>query len=223
MQYEIKGAPLPYVEIQLNPGESLKCQGGAMSWMSSGLRMETKGGGLGKMFSKALTGESMFENIYTADAPGYIAFASSMPGNILAVQIEPGKDMICQKSSYLAATRGVDISIFLQKKLGAGFFGGEGFIMQKLSGSGLVFVEIDGSVEIKDLAPGEQIQIDTGYLAMMESTCTMDIQTVGSVKNALLGGEGLFNTVVRGPGRVWLQSMPVSKLVASLPLATPGK
>ena len=223
MQYEIKGAPLPYVEIQLNPGESLKCQGGAMSWMSSGLRMETKGGGLGKMFSKALTGESMFENIYTADAPGYIAFASSMPGNILAVQIEPGKDMICQKSSYLAATRGVDISIFFQKKLGAGFFGGEGFIMQKLSGSGLVFVEIDGSVEIKDLAPGEQIQIDTGYLAMMESTCTMDVQTVGSVKNALLGGEGLFNTVVRGPGRVWLQSMPVSKLVASLPLATPGK
>lgn len=223
MQYEIKGAPLPYVEIQLNPGESLKCQGGAMSWMSSGLRMETKGGGLGKMFSKALTGESMFENIYTADAPGYIAFASSMPGNILAVQIEPGKDMICQKSAYLAATRGVDISIFFQKKLGAGFFGGEGFIMQKLSGSGLVFVEIDGSVEIKDLAPGEQIQIDTGYLAMMESTCTMDIQTVGSVKNALLGGEGLFNTVVRGPGRVWLQSMPVSKLVASLPLATPGK
>ncbi len=223
MQYEIKGAPLPYVEIQLNPGESLKCQGGAMSWMSSGLRMETKGGGLGKMFSKALTGESMFENIYTADAPGYIAFASSMPGNILAVQIEPGKDMICQKSSYLAATRGVDISIFFQKKLGAGFFGGEGFIMQKLSGSGLVFVEIDGSVEIKELAPGEQIQIDTGYLAMMESTCTMDVQTVGSVKNALLGGEGLFNTVVRGPGRVWLQSMPVSKLVASLPLATPGK
>lgn len=223
MQYEIKGAPLPYVEIQLNPGESLKCQGGAMSWMSSGLRMETKGGGLGKMFSKALTGESMFENIYTADAPGYIAFASSMPGNILAVQIEPGKDMICQKSAYLAATRGVDISIFFQKKLGAGFFGGEGFIMQKLSGSGLVFVEIDGSVEIKDLAPGEQIQIDTGYLAMMESTCTMDVQTVGSVKNALLGGEGLFNTVVRGPGRVWLQSMPVSKLVASLPLATPGK
>ncbi|MBQ4244077.1 MAG: TIGR00266 family protein [Clostridia bacterium] len=223
MQYEIKGAPLPYVEIQLNPGESLKCQGGAMSWMSSGLRMETKGGGLGKMFSKALTGESMFENIYTADAPGYIAFASSMPGNILAVQIEPGKDMICQKSAYLAATRGVDISIFFQKKLGAGFFGGEGFIMQRLSGSGLVFVEIDGSVEIKDLAPGEQIQIDTGYLAMMESTCTMDVQTVGSVKNALLGGEGLFNTVVRGPGRVWLQSMPVSKLVASLPLATPGK
>ncbi len=223
MQYEIKGAPLPYVEIQLNPGESLKCQGGAMSWMSSGLRMETKGGGLGKMFSKALTGESMFENIYTADAPGYIAFASSMPGNILAVQIEPGKDMICQKSAYLAATRGVDISIFFQKKLGAGFFGGEGFIMQKLSGSGLVFVEIDGSVEIKELAPGEQIQIDTGYLAMMESTCTMDVQTVGSVKNALLGGEGLFNTVVRGPGRVWLQSMPVSKLVASLPLATPGK
>ena len=223
MQYQIKGSPLPYVEINLEQGEQLKCQRGAMSWMSAGIEMSTRGGGLGRMFSKALTGESMFENIYTARAPGYIAFASSLPGNILPVTIEPGRDVICQKSAYLAATTGVDISIFFHRKLGAGFFGGEGFIMQRLSGNGLAFVEIDGSVEVKELAPGESIYIDTGYLAMMDSTCSMDIQTVGSVKNAILGGEGIFNTVVRGPGKVYLQSMPVSKLSASLYMPQAGK
>ena len=194
-----------------------------MSWMSAGIDMNTQGGGLGKMFTKALTGESLFENIYTARAPGYIAFASSLPGNILPVQIEPGRDIICQKSAYLAATTGVDISIFFHKKIGAGFFGGEGFIMQRLSGRGLAFVEIDGSVEVKELAAGETLFIDTGYLAMMDATCSMDIQTVGSVKNAILGGEGIFNTVVRGPGKVYLQSMPVSKLSASLYVPQAGK
>ena len=223
MQYQVKGEPLPYVEINLEPGEQVKCQRGAMSWMSAGIDMNTQGGGLGKMFTKALTGESMFENIYTARAPGYIAFASSLPGNILPVQIEPGRDIICQKSAYLAATTGVDISIFFHKKIGAGFFGGEGFIMQRLSGRGLAFVEIDGSVEVKELAAGETLFIDTGYLAMMDATCSMDIQTVGSVKNAILGGEGIFNTVVRGPGKVYLQSMPVSKLSASLYVPQAGK
>ena len=214
MQYQVKGEPLPYVEINLEAGEQIKCQRGAMSWMSAGIEMNTRGGGIGKMFSKAITGESVFENVYTARTPGYIAFASSLPGNILAVPVEHGKDIICQKSAYLAATTGVDISIFFHKRLGAGFFGGEGFIMQRLSGNGLAFVEIDGSVEVKELAAGESLYIDTGYLAMMDSTCSMDIQTVGSVKNAILGGEGIFNTVVRGPGRVFLQSMPVAKLQA---------
>ena len=194
-----------------------------MSWMSVGIEMNTRGGGIGKMFSKAITGESVFENVYTARTPGYIAFASSLPGNILAVPEEHGKDIICQKSAYLAATTGVDISIFFHKRLGAGFFGGEGFIMQRLSGNGLAFVEIDGSVEVKELAAGESLYIDTGYLAMMDSTCSMDIQAVGSVKNAILGGEGIFNTVVRGPGRVFLQSMPVAKLSASLYMPQAGK
>ncbi|MBR0120787.1 MAG: TIGR00266 family protein [Clostridia bacterium] len=223
MQYQVKGEPLPYVEINLEAGEQIKCQRGAMSWMSAGIEMNTRGGGIGKMFSKAITGESVFENVYTARTPGYIAFASSLPGNILAVPVEHGKDIICQKSAYLAATTGVDISIFFHKRLGAGFFGGEGFIMQRLSGNGLAFVEIDGSVEVKELAAGESLYIDTGYLAMMDSTCSMDIQTVGSVKNAILGGEGIFNTVVRGPGRVFLQSMPVSKLSASLYMPQAGK
>ena len=223
MQYQVKGEPLPYVEINLEAGEQVKCQRGAMSWMSAGIEMNTRGGGIGKMFSKAITGESVFENVYTARTPGYIAFASSLPGNILAVPVEHGKDIICQKSAYLAATTGVDISIFFHKRLGAGFFGGEGFIMQRLSGNGLAFVEIDGSVEVKELAAGEPLYIDTGYLAMMDSTCSMDIQTVGSVKNAILGGEGIFNTVVRGPGRVFLQSMPVAKLSASLYMPQAGK
>ena len=206
---------MPVVEITLESGESVKCEGGSMSWMTPNLKMETSGGGLGKMFSKVITGESLFQNKYTATGgPGLIAFASSVPGNIIAVEIEPGKEIICQKSSFLAATPGVDVSIFFQRKLGAGFFGGEGFIMQKISGTGIVFLELDGSVETKMLGAGEQIVLDTGYLAMMDATCSMDIKSVGGVKNAIFGGEGLFNTVVTGPGKVTLQTMPVAKLAA---------
>ncbi len=221
MNYTIKGNTLPYVEVTLNEGESIKCEGGSMSWMSPNLKMETKGGGIGKMFSKAFTGESMFHNKYTCTSgTGMIAFASSFPGQIMALNIEPGKEVICQKSAFLASTEGVERSVFFQKKLGAGFFGGEGFIMQKLTGRGVAFVEIDGSVEIKELAAGEQIIIDTGYMALMDSTCSMDIKSVGGVKNSLLGGEGLFNTVVTGPGKVYLQSMPFSKLAGMISINT---
>ncbi len=217
MNYTIKGENLPFVEVELSQGESIKCEGGSMSWMTPNLSMKTSGGGVGKMFSKLVSGESLFSNVYTAEnGPGMIAFASSFPGKIIAVNVEPGKDVICQKSAYLASTTGVDLSIFFQKKLGAGFFGGEGFIMQKLSGSGLAFVEIDGSVEVKTLGAGESIVVDTGYLAMMDGTCRMDIKTTGSAKNAIFGGEGLFNTVVTGPGNVYLQSMPASRLYASI-------
>lgn len=221
MNYTIKGNTLPYVEVTLNEGESIKCEGGSMSWMSPNLKMETKGGGIGKMFSKAFTGESIFHNKYTCTSgTGMIAFASSFPGQIMALNIEPGKEIICQKSAFLASTEGVERSVFFQKKLGAGFFGGEGFIMQKLTGRGVAFVEIDGSVEIKELAAGEQIIIDTGYMALMDSTCSMDIKSVGGVKNSLLGGEGLFNTVVTGPGKVYLQSMPFSKLAGMISINT---
>lgn len=217
MNYEVKGTPLPVVEISLDAGESIICEGGAMSWMSSNMQMETSGGGLGKMFSKALSGEKMFQNRYTAvEQPGTIAFASSFPGNIIAVEIEPGKEVICQKSAFLCATSGVDLSIHFQKKLGAGVFGGEGFIMQRLFGQGMAFLEIDGSVVEKELAAGEQIIIDTGYLAMMDGTCSMDVQTVKGIKNIMLGGEGLFNTVVTGPGKVALQTMPAYQVAGSL-------
>ena len=217
MRYEIKGSPLPVVEWTLEAGESIICEGGSMSWMSANMQMETSGGGIGKMFSKAISGEKLFHNKYTATgSSGIIAFASSFPGNILAVEIAPGKEIVCQKSAFLAATPGVDVSIFFQKKLGSGFFGGEGFIMQKISGQGIVFLEIDGYVETKELAPGEQIVIDTGYLAMMSATCSMDVQMVKGVKNVFLGGEGLFNTVVTGPGTISLQTMPAYQVANSI-------
>ena len=217
MQYQIKGTPLPVVECSLQPGESMVCEAGSMSWMSANMHMETSGGGLGKMFSKAFSGEKMFQNIYTAEGgPGVIAFASSFPGNIMAIEVGPGKEIVCQKSAFLASTPGVQLSIFFNKKVGAGLFGGEGFIMQKLSGNGLAFIEIDGSVVEKTLAPGEQIVIDTGYLAMMDASCSIDVVTVKGVKNALLGGEGLFNTIVTGPGRVYLQTMPASAVAGAV-------
>lgn len=217
MQYEIKGTPLPVVECTLDAGESIICESGAMSWMTDNMQMETSGGGLGKMFSKALSGENMFQNRYTAQGkPGSIAFASSFPGDIIAVDIRPGQEVICQKSAFLASTSGVELSIFFQKKLGSGFFGGEGFIMQKLSGNGTAFLEIDGSVITKELAAGEKITIDTGYLAMMDGTCSMDIVTVKGIKNKFLGGEGFFNTVVTGPGRVSLQTMPAVQVASVL-------
>ena len=213
MNYEIKGETLPYVEITLQQGESIKCEGGSMCWMSPNLKMDTHGGGIGKMFSKVISGESMFHNTYTCESgSGLIAFPSSFPGKIIALNIEPGKEIICQKSAFLASTSGVERTVFFQKKLGAGFFGGEGFIMQKLSGNGIAFVEIDGSVEVKTLGAGQSIIVDTGYLALMDASCSMNIKSVGGVKNSLLGGEGLFNTVVNGPGNVYLQSMPFSKL-----------
>jgi len=217
MKYQIKGAPLPVVECVLENGEAMQCEGGSMSWMSANVEMETSGGGLGKMFSKAFTGEKLFQNTYTAHGgQGYIAFASSFPGDIIAVEVTPGHDVICQKSAYLASTPGVELSVFFQKKVGAGFFGGEGFIMQRISGNGLVFLEIDGSVEYKTLAPGEQIVVDTGYLAMIDASCSIDIQSVKGVKNVLFGGEGLFNTVVTGPGRVCLQTMPIPGVAKAL-------
>lgn len=217
MKYEVKGTPLPVVECTLEPDESMICEGGAMSWMTANMQMETTSGGIGKMFSKAFSGERLFQNRYTATGGvGSIAFASSFPGNIIAVEIGPGKEVICQKSAFLAATPGVELSIHFQKKLGAGFFGGEGFIMQKLSGQGLAFVEIDGSVVTKELAPGEQLVVDTGYLAMMDGSCSIDIVTVKGVKNVLLGGEGLFNTVITGPGRVSLQTMPTYQVANAI-------
>lgn len=213
MQYEIKGDQLPVVVCTLNPGESMITERGAMSWMTSNMRMQTQAGGVGKAIGRMFSGESMFQNKYTAEgSAGLIAFASSFPGEIRAIQIAPGQSIVAQKSAFLAAEPGVELSIHFRKKLGAGFFGGEGFIMQKLSGSGMAFVEIDGSVVEYQLQPGQTMLLDTGYLAMMDETVQMDIEMVHGVKNVLLGGEGLFNTRVTGPGRVWIQTMPISKV-----------
>ena len=210
MRYEIKGGNFPVVICNLENGEKMITEKGSMVWMSPNMQMETHGGGLGKMFSKAFSGESMFQNHYTAKGgPGMIAFTSSFPGNIQVLNITPGHEMIVQKSAFLASEAGVELSIHFQKRLGAGFFGGEGFIMQRLSGSGTAFVEIDGDLMEYVLKPGQKIVVDTGNVAGFEPSVQMDIQTVPGAKNMLFGGEGIFNTVLTGPGKVWLQTMPI--------------
>ncbi len=226
MRFEIEGSPLPVAICKLEAGETMITESGAMSWMTPNMKMETtSGGGLGKMFGRALSGESLFLNRYTAEGgEGEIAFASSFPGDIKAIEINPSSEIIVQKSAFLASTSGVELSTFFQKKLGSGFFGGEGFIMQRLSGTGTALVEFDGHIKEHDLAPGQQIVVDTGYLAAMEGTCSMEIKTVPGVKNMLFGGEGLFNTIITGPGKVWLQSMPVVQLAGTIqPFINTGK
>ena len=217
MRYQITGEPLPAVICNLEQGETMISEAGAMSWMSPNMEMQTSGGGVGKVFGRMFSGESLFQNRYTAQGgPGMIAFASSFPGAIRAIEITPERSVIVQKSGFLASETGVELSVFFQKKLSAGFFGGEGFIMQKLSGRGMSFIEIDGSTVEYDLAPGQQIVIDTGYLAMMDATCTRTVQTVKGVKNVLLGGESLFNTIVTGPGHIVLQTMPMNNFVGAV-------
>ena len=218
MQYEILGEPTPAVVCNLNAGEAMITESGSMVWMTPNMNMATNaGGGLKKAFGRMFSGESIFQNVYTAQGgPGMIAFGSSFPGQIRAVQITPDHPVVCQKAAFLASEQGVELSVFFQQKLGAGFFGGEGFIMQKLSGNGMAFLEVDGYAVEYDLQPGQQLIVDTGNLAMMDETCSIDIQSVKGIKNALFGGEGLFNTVVTGPGRVVLQTMPVSGLAAAL-------
>lgn len=216
MQYEIKGGAFPVVICQLDSGEQMVTEKGSMVWMSPSMQMETKGGGLGRMFSKAFSGESMFQNVYTARGAGMIAFGSSFPGRIVALTIAPGQEMIVQKSAFLAAQPGVELSIHFNKKLGVGLFGGEGFIMQRLSGRGVAFVEIDGELVEYELKAGEQLVVDTGNVAGFTEGVRMEIQQVPGMKNKLLGGEGLFNTLLTGPGRVWLQTMPISGVAASI-------
>jgi len=223
MKYEIKGEPMPVVVCQLESGESLKCESGAMSWMSPNMQMETSGGGAGKMFGRLFSGESLFQNKYTAQGNGMIAFASSFPGSIRAVEIGPNRSVVVQKRAFLAAEEGVELSVFFQKKGMAGFFGGEGFVMQKLSGQGTAFLEIDGSVVEYELSAGQQIIVDTGNVAMIDDTCTLDVQQVKGVKNILFGGEGLFNTVITGPGKVLLQTMPISGFVNTIAGMLPSK
>ena len=230
MQYEITGTPMPVLICKLEGGESVNCQRGAMSWMTPNMQMNTSVGNgtggflgaLGKAATKALSGESIFTNTYTSQGgPGEIGFASTFPGEILAFRLNGSNSIVAQKSAYLASEPGVDMSIFFQKKISAGFFGGEGFIMQRLHGTGMAFAEIDGYVVTYDLAPGQQMVIDTGYLAAMSGTCTMDIQTVKGVGNVLFGGEGLFNTVVTGPGKIYLQTMPISNVAGAISACIP--
>ena len=218
MKYNIQGETLPVVICELESGESMITESGAMAWMSANMKMETtSNGGIGKAFGRMFSGENMFQNRYTAQGGnGLIAFASSFPGSIKAFEVGPGRDYIFQKKTFLAGEKGIDISVHFQKKFASGLFGGEGFILQKISGRGIVFAEFDGHVVEYDLKSGQQIVIDTGYLAAMDATCQIDIQTVPGLKNVVFGGEGIFHTVVTGPGRIWLQTMPIYNVAGAI-------
>lgn len=211
MKYEIEGGNLPVVICYPEAGQTLCTESGAMSWMSPNMKMSTNsGGGIKKAFGRLFSGESIFMNEYTAEGgAGTIAFACSFPGSIIPYQVTEGNGIIVQKRGFLAMEKGLNLSVYFQKSLGKGLFGGEGFIMQKISGNGLVFIEIDGYCKEYELGAGQSIIVDTGYLAAMSESCTMDIQTVKGVKNVLFGGEGLFHTRITGPGKVYIQSMPV--------------
>jgi uncharacterized protein (TIGR00266 family) len=219
MQYRIIGEPFPVVECLLESGETMKTEKGSMAWMTPNMQMQTStaGGGLGKMLGRMVSGESIFLNFYTAQGgQGTISFGSSFSGSIRGIQLSPGKSIVCQKSSFLASEMGVELSVTFSKKFGAGLFGGEGFVMQRMSGQGMVFIEIDGSAVEYDLVPGQSMIVDTGHLVMMDESCSIDIQTVPGVKNMIFGGEGIFNTVVTGPGKIILQTMTMKGVAEAI-------
>ena len=218
VSYRIDGTTLQVVTIQLQPGEVVYAESGGMSWMSGSVEMKThSGGGLGKMFRRALSGESLFiTDFYVNQGAGIVAFASEFPGKIIPFDLGPGESLIIQKDAFMCAEKSVDLDLHFRKRLGTGFFGGEGFIMQKVTGPGLVFAEVDGEVVEYDLQPGQVLKVDTGHLAMMQPSVDFDVTMVKGFSNILLGGEGLFLGTLRGPGKVWLQTMPMSKLAAKM-------
>ena len=216
MRYVVEGGNLPVLKVILEAGEQIQCEAGAMSWMDEGIEMQTTAGGLGKMLGRMFTNENAFMNTYIANQSGEIAFSSKFPGSIRAVEITPGNGLVVQKGAYLASVGNLTNEVSFQKRLSTGFFGGEGFLMRKFSGTGIVFLEIDGSSHDYDIPEGSCKIIDTGYLAAMSESCTMEVRSVKGIKNKLFGGEGFFNTAVKGPGRIILQSMPISSTAAVL-------
>ena len=218
MQYRIEGTTLPVVTVTLSPGQRIYSSSGGMSWMTQAVEMETNsGGGLGKMFKRALSGESLFVVDYYVDrGVGEVAFSAEFPGKILDLDLADGQSVIVQKDSFLCAEKSVDLDLHFRKRLGAGLFGGEGFMLQRLTGPGRAFVNFDGDILVKDLQPGELLRVDTGHVAMFEPTVDFDVEIVRGFKNILLGGEGLFLATLRGPGKAYLQTMPMDKLAQKI-------
>ena len=218
IKYEIEGGHLPVVICYPEDGESIITESGAMSWMSPNMKMNTtSGGGFKKAVGRLLSRESLFVNEYTAEGKGgMIALASCFPGSILPYHVTPGNSIIIQKGAFLAMEKNLEMSVYLQKDLRTGFFGGEGFILQKISGDGLVFIEIDGHCKEYELKMDESIIVDTGYLAAMTEGCKIEIEMIKDAKNIFLGGEGLFNTKITGPGKVYVQSIPIMHMAAKL-------
>ena len=214
ISYRIDGTTLQVVTIQLQPGEVVYSESGGMSWMSGNVEMKTHtGGGLGKMLKRAFSGESLFiTDFFVNHNAGIVAFANEFPGKIIPFDLVEGQSLIMQKDAFMVAEKSVDLDLHFRKKLGAGLFGGEGFIMQRATGPGLVFAELDGEVVEYNLEAGQVLKVDTGYVAMFEPSVKFDVTIVKGFKNILLGGEGLFLAHLEGPGRVWLQTMPMTKL-----------
>ena len=218
MEYEITGGAFPIVICKLQNGETMKDETGAMAFMTSGIKMDTNtGGGILKGLGRALSGDTIFLNFFTAQEDNQkIGFASCTPGKVIPVRLNGSNSIIGQKNAFLAAEDGVEVEMFFRKKLGTGIFGGEGFILQKFTGNGMLFLEIDGEVVEHDLQPGEKLLVNQGHIAAMEETVDFDIERVKGAKNMLLGGEGLFFTRLTGPGKVWIQTMPISKLAEAI-------
>lgn len=218
IDYRIEGALLPILTVKLTPGQRIFSSSGGMSWMTQEIEMETNtGGGLGRMFRRALSGESLFiVDYYVNRGEGEITFSSEFPGKIMPLNLANGEQMIVQKDSFMCAEKSVDVDLHFRKRLGAGLFGGEGFILQKLTGPGQAFVNFDGEIIEKTLAAGEVLRVDTGHVAMFEPSVDFDVELLRGFKNILLGGEGLFIGTLRGPGKVWLQSIPLSKLAQKI-------
>ena len=239
VDYEIKGAEMQFVEVELDPGEAAVGEAGSMMFMDAGIAMDTVfgdgsqnavGSGLfGKLLGagkRLVTGESLFTTVYTNQtaAKARVAFAAPYAGKIMAMDLRKlGGTLICQKDAFLCAARGVSLGIFFQRKLSVGFFGGEGFIMQRLDGDGMAFVHAGGTVVKRDLQPGQTLFVDTGCLVAMTPNVNFEIQYVGKIKTALFGGEGLFFAKVIGPGTVWLQSLPFSRLASRIFAAAPQR
>ena len=218
MEYEIKGGSFPIVVCKLKKGETMKDESGTMVYMTSDIKMETNtGGGIIKGFGRALAGDSIFLNFYKAESDNQeIGFASCFPGKIIPIELNGSNSIIGQKSSFLTSEDTVDIKMYFKKKLGAGLFGGEGFILQKFTGKGMLFLEIDGDIIEYDLQPGEKLLVDQGHIAAMDEQVQFDIERIKGVKNILFGGEGLFFAKLVGPGKVWLQTMPITKLASAI-------
>ncbi|MGC4063928.1 MAG: TIGR00266 family protein [Polyangiaceae bacterium] len=236
IDYEIFGSDMQYVEVELDPGEAAVGEAGAMMYMQDGIQMDTvfgdgsqqQGGFFGKLLGagkRLVTGEGLFTTVYHNEAGGKrrVAFAAPYPGKILPVNLARiGGTLICQKDSFLCAAKGVSLGIAFQRKLGAGLFGGEGFIMQRLEGEGMAFVHAGGTLVERSLSPGELLRVDTGCVVAFQPTVDFDIQYVGKLKSALFGGEGLFFATLRGPGTIWLQSLPLSRLANRIVMAAPA-
>ena len=218
MNYEIIGCSFPAVKCTLAKGEVMKCEGGAMSWMDRGIEMSTEGGGgLGKALGRAFSGEKIFFNHFTSTVDqAEIVFSSSFPGCIIPIELQAGQTIIAQKDSFLACEKSVDVAVHIHEKVGGGIFGGMGFIMQKFTGPGTVFLEIDGSLQKYELAAGEVKVIDGPHLAILGSNVQYTIERIKGAKNIMFGGEGLFNTIVQGPGNIWLQTMPLSNVAMQI-------